>query len=498
MRLLVAAAVLIVVVAACGDSATPSPSASSTATDVPATAVPMPSPTPQTAPRPDASIAVRWVDAELPTFTGVEAERPFATEARGNDLWRLYVVRDSGRPQFIAETRRYLSHIEWVPDGRSLLLPFFSGTPSTGPARSSERFHGYIRYSTDGRADWETTLAPGFLARPSPDRSRLLITRRSALGSLTVIYLTHPDGTTRQLEGLPNGGEALSWSPDASAVVVSLSLPTPRRLDEPPKPPMFAYYLVPLHDGWAPLIPGPPSWSPDGRRLAMNEKDDLVLVDTATGARNVVSTGITRWQGLQWSADGRYIATTGGVIDAETATLVFPPHVTGETIGTVVLPGGRWLVSTTQPRCGSRQPPDFRLANQTLLTDLITGQTNVLLDCDKGFFPYIQPLPNGRLLMTGTSCWQCDTARYRIALVNVPSGELLSLNDFNNPGGAVLAPDGDRLLVAGQRLRIYTTEGRLLRDDIVAPAGFAVVAAAWSPDGRTIAYVMGPAGFSLL
>ena len=59
---------------------------------------------------------------------------------------------------------------------------------------------------------------------------------------------------------------------------------------------------------------------------------------------------------------------------------------------------------------------------------------------------------------------------------------------------AVIAPDGSRILVTGERLRVYNADGVLLRE-LVPPEGFDVADAAWSPDSASFTYILGPAGF---
>lgn len=61
-------------------------------------------------------------------------------------------------------------------------------------------------------------------------------------------------------------------------------------------------------------------------------------------------------------------------------------------------------------------------------------------------------------------------------------------------GAATVSPDGRRMVMQGSSLRILTLGGRLERA-IPVPEGSYVTTARWSPDGRSVAYVVGPYSF---
>ena len=54
-----------------------------------------------------------------------------------------------------------------------------------------------------------------------------------------------------------------------------------------------------------------------------------------------------------------------------------------------------------------------------------------------------------------------------------------------------VSPDGNRVLITGNTLRMYDAKGWLLRE-IQPPEGASVLQAAWSKDGRSFAYTTGP------
>lgn len=152
---------------------------------------------------------------------------------------------------------------------------------------------------------------------------------------------------------------------------------------------------------------------------------------------------------------------------------------------------GRWqaliILKTGEPPCnGALRASEIRLR------EVSAGVESTLLACADPFFTKVEWLPSGKLLGLGPNCWACEAQSYQLALVEPATGEVQLLTDGLEVGAAShLSPDGKRLLVTGSKLRVYTIDGVLERE-IVPPGGLPVIAAAWSPDGSSFAYIVGP------
>ena len=57
------------------------------------------------------------------------------------------------------------------------------------------------------------------------------------------------------------------------------------------------------------------------------------------------------------------------------------------------------------------------------------------------------------------------------------------------------SPDGKKLAVTEETLRLFDASGRLLRDYGPPPDGMVYTNVVWSPDSRSFAYVLVPADF---
>jgi hypothetical protein len=83
-----------------------------------------------------------------------------------------------------------------------------------------------------------------------------------------------------------------------------------------------------------------------------------------------------------------------------------------------------------------------------------------------------------------------------ILLIDVASGGSQSLTGgFVDVAYLEEAPGGGRLLTTQTRLRLYSDEGVLLRDYGPPPAGYAYYQRVWSPDGTSLAFLLGPANW---
>jgi WD40 repeat protein len=257
--------------------------------------------------------------------------------------------------------------------------------------------------------------------------------------------------------------------------------------------------LVPLTGGPATVVAQEAirqyqvAWSPDGTRLAYLSGGDLHVFDHASGdSRRITSRAGYRFGIPRWSADGSEIILGGDLIDLATGNVVASLVPPGQVIDSTLSPDGRYFVAT-EPCEG--YPPPHRIH----LYDKKTGETRLLRDCDEAVSAHLRWLPDGHhLLVKEPSCYACETVAFSITSMDVESGDVVALTDGLEPhAAAYVSPGGSRVLVTGKALRLYTEDGLLLRA-LPAPEDFDVAAAAWSPDGSSFVYIVGPAGFFLL
>jgi len=328
------------------------------------------------------------------------------------------------------------------------------------------------------------------LLYPSPDGSRLALEVMPDDSHVTwETYVTDRSRRGWKLEGLGDKVRLAGWLPDGSGLLVYTV--------EGPTIEDGLLYLVPLTDG--PAAPVAPEvvknylaeWSPDGTRLAYVSHGDLHVFDRASGeSRRITSGAGYRFGRPKWSADGSEVALRGDLIDLGTGHVVaslVPPELTS---ASDLSPDGRYFVATELCEGSYSQ-------NRIHLYDREAGETRLLRDCDQVAVP--RWLPDGhRLLLTVPNCWGCETVTFSITSMDVESGNVVPLTNGLEPhAAAYVSPDGSRLMVTGKALRLYTEDGQLLRE-LAAPEDFDVAAAAWSPDGSSFVYVVGPAGFFLL
>jgi len=123
--------------------------------------------------------------------------------------------------------------------------------------------------------------ADGWSGSWSPTGSAFAIVQ----GGTLMIY--HPDGhENRILDGMP-GIDGVSWSPDGSWLSVTGGA--------------HSYVLRPDGSGMR-EIPGMPSWSPDGRTMAISRPDGVLLVGSSEGPGLVALGSIPA--PATWSPDG--------------------------------------------------------------------------------------------------------------------------------------------------------------------------------------------------
>ena len=136
-----------------------------------------------------------------------------------------------------------------------------------------------------------------------------------------------------------------------------------------------------------------------------------------------------------------------------------------------------------------------RLANQTLLIDTATGAERLLFDCDR-FWANVEWVDSQRFLAYTHTCWGCE-GKSRLFLVSIDGAAQQLTDEFRAFLRYDISPDGSKILVSGDEVRVYTTTGVLLRS-IPVDDGYTVTGVEWAPDGLSFAYIVGPTDFVVL
>ncbi len=435
---------------------------------------------------------VEWLQVDLPFAAVDEAQHPYAGSLIGSteDVWRTYVVEGDETPRMVLESNRLSQTLIWSGDGREISVYFLSqavnGEPLTGMTAASTK---------TGDIVWQRVFDLSVQPIPSGGAERLALLDRRA-GVNGALYLAERDGTGRRLYARwAFTGGAGSWSPDGNWLLLGSSGGTPAQ-------DFGTYFAVSTNDGKAMRVGSfktIPTWSPDSGTIAAFDGADVVIFDLRMKQRKTIDLGggVTGTAGqpigrITRSSDGRYVIADGALIESDSGRIVSPPEP-GVSSAVVSL-DGKWLAMSSNCRSSSTLPiSPSSSPNRMVVKDVSTGRKVMLLDCLDGLYSYQKWLTTSTLLLVGNRCLSgCTSPVLDVALVSMPAGDLRRLNRPDEDTTAVaFAPDGQRILVGGRAIRIFSIDGELLRL-IPVPDGLIVTTAAWSRDGRAFAYIVGP------
>jgi DNA-binding CsgD family transcriptional regulator len=435
-----------------------------------------------------ASIEVQWAEVELPAPQGTEMARPFQNMVPpgSEDLWRAYVVSGAGNPSEMIETRRYLTGLSWDGPASKVTFSFLTtfGGPVSNPSGSGGISNGLLSYErSSGRTGWERNYRPGIWVQGvSPDGSKVALLDQ-AQGKISVQQI---GGPALELQGIPGSSPLFGgWAPTGGSFTFSVGI---SRLPNPI--PERVSYAAELGSDQALVLGNDGAqWSADGEQLAHVQGQDLVILDLRRQTLQRIPTS-GPVSPLRWNEDGNFVSAGDKLIDIRGGKVAYG---TGEhsVLATGVSVDNLWQAFTLDPY-DMRPCLSERLANETRLRSLRTGEEFALVDCSGDFYAHVEWLPNGRLVATGPNCWGCSSRSSRISMIEVPTGQVTPLTAGLEVGAAYhLSPDGMHILVTGSKLRVYTIDGVLERE-MTPPDGLPVIAAAWSPDGSSFAYIVGP------
>ncbi len=229
-------------------------------------------------------------------------------------------------------------------------------------------------------------------------------------------------------------------------------------------------------------VGGPPfAFSPGGKYLAVNEGEDLILQDVATG-KEVRRLQVQRMQNprVAFSADGAVVAIAGEgdrgpqVWDVEAGEELLLAHrgLPGQLHGLAVSPDGKYVAVRGGPAVVLR------------VWDVANRRVDWEVEEPEGKSAAIAWSPDGKFLATGSHLWDVSTSQKVHAWRDAERSDR-SLVAFS-PDGRMLAlsvPARDKTAEHVQVLEVITGE---VRRELAGFAG-TVTALAWSPDSAVLA-----------
>ncbi len=443
----------------------------------------------------DNSQAVAWLQVDPPLGDVREQQHPFAGAVlSGEDVWRAYVVEGAGPPRRVLETSRMLSGPPvWSAEDSEIVFPFLSQTASGSGSQSSAGIvTGYVAIDrVTARTLWERAFSGGASARLSPAGDLLALTVSTPVGGRTDVYVIDPDGTSIRLSTTRGQTSNPIWSPDGKRLLVSVIESGTTSVNR------FSFVVSPGEGGVIETgrLGQFAAWSPDGRRIAGVQGEELVIFDVESRGESRLNLGPRSGGNPAWSLDGRTVTYNGAIVAAETGRELPAPGL--RTTAASLSPDGKWFaIGSDSTACARPSSADTRSTptqNQTRLKEVATGRETLVLNCAEGFFTYQRWLSPGFLLLGGSACANpCLRPTTSVLLVTLPGARFQPLTSGPEEGAALaVSPDNQKVLVSGSELRLFSADGAPQRR-IQPPEGFIVTAVSWSNDGSAFAYVTAP------
>lgn len=301
-------------------------------------------------------------------------------------------------------------------------------------------------------------------AKFSPD-GKMIAFSASIDGDTDVYVMPTGGGSPVRLTYHPAADNLLDWFPDGHSILFRSRREYPFRVD--------MIYKVPVDGGLPEKLPvdqaGLTSPSPDGASIAYNR----ISREFATWKRHQGGTAQDIWVGSLEKLDYRPITDWVG-------TDSYPMWF------------GHWIYFISDRHFGTLNLYKY---------DLNTGETTALTKYKDYDVKYPSLGPNAIIFQYGEELHHIDLRRedevHKID-VHIPTDRMLAREQFvsatDHAGSFRLSPEGKRLLLAsrGELLDAPVKEGRTL--NLTQSSGSREKSAAWSPDGKWIAFISDKAG----
>jgi hypothetical protein len=253
-----------------------------------------------------------------------------------------------------------------------------------------------------------------------------------------------------------------------------------------------------------------PTWSPAAPYLAaFTSEGALWVFDPRTGSRRLTADNVFRrsdqltWHDAShvWIGDKLVDAISGAITsyDFGQSSIGSNPSPDGRYAVTFAFPSGGFPTGGSNATLQCDASKQERPQNKLALYDRTTGAATPLKDCDGRAFTRFQWLGDSRhVVMTGASTACCHGGNWLIVLKDLVTGAEVPLTRGYEAGAqAVVSPDGDKVIVGGDKLRVYDIAGTLLQEKD-PPTGLGITSAAWAPDSQRFTFIAGPTGVSVL
>jgi hypothetical protein len=498
--------------------------------------------------------AVKWVDADVfDPKTITESLDPFnhyerlKQPAGTPQAWSLFASKDGALPAPLYETtNRFLRNVTWTRDGVAVQFSTRRVVTITASGdKATLNWQGTLTVDpSTGRVREEFEALPSTGGNDSPgsqldDKTRTVTVQRDqgdtqavlSVGTgngpfrrIEAVYLIDKQGKARRLEGL-NDLRQVNWLPSGGALQAFAAPPanTPFR-------PTNETYIIPTSDGQAIYIGEAPAraegfnatGASKGSRMLILVPDRnsttpgaslMLLYDTRKFDLRVLGpgpavllpnpAGFPTQVPITWPDASDEIAIgTGGGPDGVIVNVKTGASRPGSSQELLQLLGPAENLSPNKRLVATTDPPATALAgsvdcrgkpSRLKVTDKQTGTPKTLLECPSGLPGQVKWIDDSHLLVTIYNCYACEPGSAAVTLVNVDSGRAVQLTNGLEPNtDAMPSPDGRRVVVTGERLRVYDADGALVSDLGPLSIELRPTSLAWSSDNKSLAYILGP------
>ncbi len=474
-------------------------------------------------------LPVRWTPVgQLIDFSNARELEDASAALRG-----VYIAGLSGESRQVYATKREILSLGWEQDG--VVLGF--QTKRTAPSKLPDGeltfvWHGSTTISPQGDAVDTLDAIPKWTLNPPPESdfgarssasglaggSQVLVVYRtssppsppltSRVYHIQAVYIVDERGEGRKLEGIADLS-GVTWFPNGKAILGQRGAVQLAQGEA---------YFIPTGDGEVVLVPKPIGVAVEGTQAGVSgsgSRAAFIVINPSPGARDAYAgvydseTGTVRLLGpggssyvVMWPSGSSQFLIGGEIVDATTGERqkgslddIRPPSTPP---WEALSPDGRYVASVQiDPPAGWRATPECEgLPFNLRLRDVSGGQTKTLLQCQGGHPGGVTWLNERQLVASIGTCWACGGGSSNLLLIDVVTGEAKSLTDGLETRARFRAsPDGSKVLVDGDTLRVFDTEGRLIKDFGRPPEGFKFEGLAWSPDSSSVVFVVGPEGW---